>query len=61
MTELERKPNAKIFIPPLPYFLKWPERVWEQSPNGWTSRPATEDDRAQRRDVEARLAARRIR
>ncbi len=32
---------------------EWPSRVWEQTENGWASRPVTDEDRVRRRMVEA--------
>ena len=37
--------------------IKFPDRVWEQTENGWVSRPATAEDYAIRRDVAKSLAA----
>ena len=37
--------------------IKFPERVWEPTENGWSSRPATTEDQAVRRELARRLAA----
>ena len=37
--------------------IKFPERVWEPTENGWGSRPATSEDQAARREVADSLGA----
>lgn len=37
--------------------IKFPERVWEPTDNGWTSRPATASDYESRRAVAESLGA----
>jgi len=37
--------------------IKFPERVWEQTENGWTSRPATADDLKARRAAAESIGA----